>query len=41
MHASLLLRLTWCHSGWGYLLSRDLAEFISNTAHMYAAIPAK
>ncbi|PSC73855.1 putative beta-1,3-galactosyltransferase 16 isoform X1 isoform B [Micractinium conductrix] len=37
-HAPLGVR--WC-SGWGYLLSRDLAEFISNTAHMYAAIPAK
>jgi hypothetical protein len=28
-------------SGWGYMLSRDLAEYISNTALMYSAIPDK
>ena len=28
-------------SGWGYVLSRDLAEFITNTALMYAALPEK
>lgn len=33
--------LALLRSGWGYLLSRDLAEFIVNTAFMYAAIPEK
>lgn len=28
-------------SGWGYVLSRDLAEFVSNAAQLYAAVPAK
>ncbi|KAL4425861.1 hypothetical protein ABPG75_009877 [Micractinium tetrahymenae] len=28
-------------SGWGYMLSRDLVEFLVNTAFMYAAIPEK
>ena len=28
-------------SGWGYILSRDLAELITNTALMYAAVPQK
>lgn len=28
-------------SGWGYMLSRDLAEFIATTALMYAAIPER
>ena len=37
-HAPLGVR--WA-SGWGYMLSRDLAAFISNTAHMYAAMPDK
>ncbi|KAI3438546.1 hypothetical protein D9Q98_000974 [Chlorella vulgaris] len=34
------LGVRWA-SGWGYLLSRDLAEYISNTALMYSAIPDK
>ena len=28
-------------AGWGYMLSRDLAEFVTNTALMYAAVPSK
>lgn len=28
-------------SGWGYMLSRDLAELISNTAITYTAMPER
>lgn len=28
-------------SGWGYMLSRDLADLISSTALLYAAAPHK
>ncbi len=34
------LGVRWA-AGWGYMLSRDLAEFVTNTALMYAAVPEK
>lgn len=35
-----VLGVRWA-SGWGYLLSRDLAQIVARTAEMYAAIPSR
>ncbi|KAI7842292.1 hypothetical protein COHA_003933 [Chlorella ohadii] len=34
------LGVRWC-SGWGYMLSRDMAEVVTNAALLYASVPEK